>query len=925
MSKNSEELKKIQKQIDDLINSSRKLGDLTKEQADGLKKQAEGLEKGTGTLEQHKALYAQIKSTVDNIADELDYIQQSNLDSLQSLMKQNVALSIQKGALKKLTGIAGQLEDIRIGEVTYTAKQINQLKESARQEIKRLELAKKQVKKSNEDANVIASKVKELKSQIKDNSEILSISNDILEVDKQINKNLGFTPKILGGIDKGLQKLGFDSLGIDKAVQETKRLGQEFEVTGKKGEKFKAFNVFFQQLGKNIKDAFSFTKLLEVGFGTLFTVGMGVDKATGELAKNIGVSYDESLALQKNFNQIAIDSDNIMVSSAALNKSFVSLNQQFQGTTNFSKETLESFTALTAQAGFSEETIGNIAKLTGAQGDEINDNVALLQGELAAMNAVNGTTFSTKQMLEDIGKINKSTLLILNQQPQALAKTLYTSRKLGLSFAEMEGIASSMLDFESSITNELEAELLTGKDLNLERARSLALSGDIAGASEEIAKQVGSAEKFGKMNVIQQEALAKAVGLTKDQLANSLIEQEAIAKLSEFEGDTARERYQNAVAALGVEGARKALGNDILADQMDSQSVQERFAASVERLKEIFIDLSAELLPIVSSIANMVVGVAKLVTKFSPFIKLLTKAFLIFKGIKMVIGGIGKGLDLVNTLSKKIVGFKKLEFNFGKKGLVQARAAAFLNKLGLVTDKQSAFFKGRIAFFENASNLKAKNRLMFENASLFSVLRRNIAEKAGNVLKGIGNALGLTSLSTTVAEGAAETVITAQKQAQNRSMIGLITKGLTYLGTLVAQAAAAIAQASALTLGIGTIAVLAAAAAGIAYLYSITKPKKAGDMISAADGKTQISTKEGGLFELSQNDDLIAAPGIASKKENKREGRRAERTGENSQKIIDLLTTQNNFLKTIAAKSTSIIMNGNEVGQGINTSERAIQ
>ena len=56
MSKNSEELNKIQKQIDDLINSSKKLGDLTKEQADGLKKQAEGLEKGKGTLE-HIELY----------------------------------------------------------------------------------------------------------------------------------------------------------------------------------------------------------------------------------------------------------------------------------------------------------------------------------------------------------------------------------------------------------------------------------------------------------------------------------------------------------------------------------------------------------------------------------------------------------------------------------------------------------------------------------------------------------------------------------------------------------------------------------------------------------------------------------------------------------------------------------------------------
>jgi hypothetical protein len=37
-----------------------------------------------------------------------------------------------------------------------------------------------------------------------------------------------------------------------------------------------------------------------------------------------------------------------------------------------------------------------------------------------------------------------------------------------------------------------------------------------------------------------------------------------------------------------------------------------------------------------------------------------------------------------------------------------------------------------------------------------------------------------------------------------------------------------------------------------------------GDVISPADGKTRISTKEGGLFELSPNDDLIAAPGIAS-------------------------------------------------------------
>lgn len=60
-------------------------------------------------------------------------------------------------------------------------------------------------------------------------------------------------------------------------------------------------------------------------------------------------------------------------------------------------------------------------------------------------------------------------------------------------------------------------------------------------------------------------------------------------------------------------------------------------------------------------------------------------------------------------------------------------------------------------------------------------------------------------------------------------------------------------------IGVG-LALAAAAAIGAAtYKYL-----NAGDMFSPADGRTQISTKEGGLFQLSKNDDVIAAPGLAS-------------------------------------------------------------
>jgi hypothetical protein len=57
--------------------------------------------------------------------------------------------------------------------------------------------------------------------------------------------------------------------------------------------------------------------------------------------------------------------------------------------------------------------------------------------------------------------------------------------------------------------------------------------------------------------------------------------------------------------------------------------------------------------------------------------------------------------------------------------------------------------------------------------------------------------------------------------------------------------------------------VLGAAAAAGAYMLGKSYMSKAGDVMSPADGKTRISTKEGGLFELSKNDDLMAGPGLA--------------------------------------------------------------
>ena len=164
-----------------------------------------------------------------------------------------------------------------------------------------------------------------------------------------------------------------------------------------------------------------------------------------------------------------------------------------------------------------------------------------------------------------------------------------------------------MLDFESSIGAELEAELLTGKQLNLERARAAALAGDQATLAKEIAEQVGTAAEYEEMNVIQREALAKAFGMNRDELAGMLIEQEKMNALraAGLESASAAQEAYNSLIDEGFshEEALNELRlngqDDLLGAQLKSTSQQEKLAAITEKLTDLFIRLVDPLIPLI--------------------------------------------------------------------------------------------------------------------------------------------------------------------------------------------------------------------------------------------------------------------------------------------------------------------------------------
>ena len=65
----------------------------------------------------------------------------------------------------------------------------------------------------------------------------------------------------------------------------------------------------------------------------------------------------------------------------------------------------------------------------------------------------------------------------------------------------------------------MEASLLLGRQINLDKARQLALSGDQEGVMKEILKAVGGEAEFNRMNVIQRKKLAESVGVNVEQLS----------------------------------------------------------------------------------------------------------------------------------------------------------------------------------------------------------------------------------------------------------------------------------------------------------------------------------------------------------------------------------------------------------------------
>lgn len=438
--------------------------------------------------------------------------------------------------------IAAENEIVKLSRSLATASsdQVDSIKELIKEGRRKVGAAEEDLRLALDASDSESQRLALVDQTIDKQRQLITSRREELKVASAVNENLGLTGAILDNLNKaGLRAFG--GLGINlgtfqeslsETIEQVNILAEDLtaEQGSIFGKQLKVFEAAAKGTGKALGAALF--DPLTVG-KTLLDQFVEVEKAAVELSRTTGQSFGAFDGFNSRF-ATAVDLAEAI--TAETKQSGLNANSIF------SKDVLAGAAEFKNLLGGSTEETAGLLSLTATTGLSTNAIQENIVSTTSAFNGANRAAVSQRTILQDVLTASTSIQASLAGNPKALAEAASAARRLGLSLSEVDSIANSLLDFESSINNELEAQLLTGRNINLAKARELALNNDLAGLSNEIFKNQVSVAEFSRMNRIQQDALAQSLGISRDQLANMAFQQ---AKLNGLTNE-------QAAAAAGV-------------------------------------------------------------------------------------------------------------------------------------------------------------------------------------------------------------------------------------------------------------------------------------------------------------------------------------------------------------------------------------
>ena len=567
-------------------------GKLDKEQKAELKEKEALLKKSTIALAENETRLGNINSILDESNNFQDVINRGLKREILDRKTIEGSIGITGGLLTniaKVTGVSGIFD---VNEIKAEAEQV------AQDSIDAFRQTKEYVAKEGE-LNLNLEKARSELLLLKENLKGTSVEDlkvDLAELqDLKLNFPVDADPKQLqelevdiADVEKKLEQFG-KVPELEKSIKRSTHGLEELDATARASAT--SISSQFKILGNTINSVFdgllNAIKSPEAIFAAIIAQAGQINRQVVDLTKSLALSYDESQGIREEFAQVAFSADDTFVTTQKLLEAQMVFNTAlgFQGEIN--AKNAQTFAEVNKRLGISVESAAQLQLIAEATGVEF-EKQKLEQYE--AVNAVSqqfGVSLDVKQVIEEVGKAGAFGLAQFQGSVTALTEAVAQAKALGISLDQVNNIASQLLDFESSINSELEAELLLGKNINLERARLAALNNDQITLMEEINREMGDFNDFSNMNRLQQEAMANAIGMTVEGLSEALLKQQ-------YAGKTQKEITD--------------LAGKEVADRVEMLTTQERFADSMEKLQGIVADIVAGPLGNMAEILSKILG-----------------------------------------------------------------------------------------------------------------------------------------------------------------------------------------------------------------------------------------------------------------------------------------------------------------------------
>jgi hypothetical protein len=786
-------------------------------------------------LQQAKDAVKLLSAELRDMSTDLDYINESFKDTLNELSRQNIYLNTAKSSLRGISSISSQILEHKKGESTLDVSQLIKLKQKAKLQFEEIQLATKKGDLSDKEK-------KALETSLKARGDFNKELNRALEVEQKVNREIGLAGVALKGFANLMSKAGLGDLSkpfadaIDKtkdarrqiafyndAIKElenkTNRSQEEEEVLkshknqvlelSKQTSKYK--NII-SELGKQL----TLVNLVDAAIAKIVTEYFNVNKAAVEYTRLTGQNATATAGLNSN-----------LATSAQVLTLMAELTKQtgIAAGAIFSADDLGRLAEAQNLLGLSAEQAGNLGIRSKLAGKSIEDYEEGIVKSTNSYNGLNNNAISHGLVMQDVLSVSDDIALAMGNSDKNITKAAASARSLGLSLEKVDSIADSLMDFETSIGYELEAQLLTGKDINLAKAREYALTNNLTGLSEELKKNGADAAEFANMNRLEQESLAKALGMSKTELAKMVMM-----------GETAKN--------LTAEQRAEAMGVSV--EQLKQMDIQQKIDTSLAKLAQAFAPILDAMIPIVEAIISVIGPVAKMVASLSsgiaPFIKYLGIGYGIMKGMQLTLG-------VISAIQTRYTASKAIELGLGGKILTMLGFQNAIAGYQLAREEKMNIFRAIGVALEETKlgSIIAQGYTLIKNTGQY-ILTNALAAKEYIMEQG--------KVGFKAAQVGLEATLTSIKQR------GLLIT-LREAGVSIAKAAmGAISSLSSIPI-VGWALGLAAAGTVAALGYSLLK---ADDAVSPGYGKRTMLSPEGAI-QFNDQDTIVAGTDLFSSKQ----------------------------------------------------------